>query len=94
MHRFLAKPGIEVAKLVFASDEVVCASWLYIAEENFPNLRHKNVVIAAYFTVGARIHMYSYLDKLQQTALYCDTDSAIYIQPNVEPPLDETGDYL
>jgi hypothetical protein len=26
LYRFLAKPGIEVAALVFASDEVVCAS--------------------------------------------------------------------
>ena len=31
--RFLATPGIEVANLMFASDDVVCASWRFIAEE-------------------------------------------------------------
>jgi hypothetical protein len=27
-------------------------------------------------------------------ALYCDTDSVIYIQPDDQPALTETGDYL
>jgi hypothetical protein len=47
LYRFLSKPGIEVVALVFASDDVVCASWRYIAEENVPNLRHTNEVIGA-----------------------------------------------
>jgi hypothetical protein len=33
LYRFLATPGIQVAGLVFASDDVVCASWRYIAKE-------------------------------------------------------------
>jgi hypothetical protein len=33
LYRFLATSGIEVAALVFASDDIVCASWQYIAEE-------------------------------------------------------------
>jgi hypothetical protein len=41
LNRFLATPGIEVADLVFASDDV-CASWRYIAEKKVPNLRHTN----------------------------------------------------
>jgi hypothetical protein len=51
---------------VFASYDVVCASWLNIAEEKVPNLRHTNEVIHAYVTVGARIHLYKYLHRLQQ----------------------------
>ena len=94
LYRFLATPGIEVANLMFASDEVVWASWRYIAEEKVPNLRHTNEVIGAYVTAGARIHLYAYLDKLQKRALYCDTDSVIYIQPAAEPQLVETGDCL
>jgi hypothetical protein len=42
LYRFLAMPGIELAALVFASDDVVCASWGYTAEEKVPNLRHTN----------------------------------------------------
>ena len=33
LYRFLATPGNEVAALMFASDDVVWASWRYIAEE-------------------------------------------------------------
>jgi hypothetical protein len=35
-----------------------------------------------------------YLDALQDKALYCDTDSVIYVQPKSEPSLIETGDSL
>ena len=79
---------------MFASDEVVWASWRYIAEEKVPNLRHTNEVIGAYVTAGARIHLYAYLEKLQKRAIYCDTDTVIYIQPTAEPQLVETGDSL
>jgi hypothetical protein len=72
LYRFLATPGIEVAALVFAVDDVVCASWRYIDEENVPNLRHSNEVICSYVTAGAIIHLYKYLDRLQQSPLYCD----------------------
>jgi hypothetical protein len=47
LYRFLAKPGIEVAALVFASDKIVCASWRYIDEEKVPNLPHTNEVLGA-----------------------------------------------
>jgi hypothetical protein len=72
LYRYLATPGIEVAALVFASDDVACASWHYIADENVPNLPHTNEVIGAYYTAGARIHLFSYLARLKQMALYCD----------------------
>ena len=85
LYKFLETPGIEVANLVFVSDDVVCPSRRYIAEEKVQNVRHTNDVIGAYVTDGARIHLYSYLDKLQQRALYCDTDCVIYMQPNFEP---------
>jgi hypothetical protein len=75
---------------VFASDDVVCASWRYKAEEKVPNLRHTNEVIGAYVTAGARIHLYKYLDRLQERALYCDTDFVIFIQPDDQPALIET----
>ena len=59
-----------------------------------PNLRHTNEVIGAYITTGASIHLYRYLDRLGERAIYCDTDSFIYMQPKDEPNLIETEDKL
>jgi len=87
LYSFLATPGIEVTNLAFASDDVVWISWNHSAEERVPNLRHTNEVIGAYVTSGTRIHLYRYLDRLGERAIYCDTDSVIYIQPRDEPGL-------
>jgi len=59
-----------------------------------PNLTHTNEVIGAYVTAGARIHLYSFHDRLQEKAIYCDTDSVIFIQPSGEPWPIATGDKL
>jgi len=93
LYGLLATPGVEVMNFAFPKDEVVCISWRYSAQEDVPNLRHTNEVIGAYVTAGARIHLYRYLDRLKENALYCDTDSVIYIQPNGDgAQLIETGD--
>jgi len=94
LYRFLGIPGIEVANLVFASNDVVWASWCFVAEEQIPSLRHTNEFIGAYVTVVARLHLYSYLDRLQELAIYCDTDSVVYVQPRNGPALVETCDIL
>jgi len=59
-----------------------------------PNLRHTNEVIGAYVTAGARIHLYRYLDRLYENAIYCDTDSVIFIKPSTEQWPISTGDKL
>jgi len=94
LYSLLATPGIEVTNLSFASDDVVWISWKHAAEEHVQNLRHTKEVIGAYVTAGARIHLYRYLDRLGERAIYCDTDSVIYIQPKDEHNLIETGDKL
>ena len=48
----------------------------------------------AYVTAGARLHLYMYLDTLQERAIYCDTDSVKFVQPSAESPLVERGDCL
>jgi len=59
-----------------------------------PNLRHTNVVIGAYVTADARIHLYSFLDRLQENAIYCDPYSVIFIQPSAEPwPIANRGTF-
>jgi trehalose-6-phosphate synthase len=92
LYRFLATPVIDVINLVFANDEVVWVSWKFTVEERVPSLRHRNEVFGAYVTAGARIHLYQHLDRLQEKALYCDTDSVIFIQPRDGVQLVETGD--
>jgi hypothetical protein len=94
LYKFLSTPGIEVVSLLFASDQVVWVSWRYAEDERVPNLRHNNRILGAYVTTGGRMQLYRYLDTLQDKAVYCDTDSVIYIQPKSEPPLIETGDSL
>jgi len=94
LYTFLVIPGIEVAYLLFASDDVVWASWRLMAEEEIPNLRPTNEVINAYVTEGARVHLYSYLDRPQERAIYFDTDNVVFVQPRDGPALVETGDNL
>ena len=79
---------------MFASDDVVWASWRFIEKEDKPNLRHTNAAIGANVTAGARLHLYSYLDKLQELAIYCESDSVLFVQPRDEQALVETGDNL
>jgi hypothetical protein len=67
---------------------------LYITGEKLPNLRHTNEVIGAYVTAGERIHLYQYLVRLLERALYCDIDSVTYIQPNDQQALIETVNCL
>ena len=94
LYSFLATPGIEVTNLAFASDDVVWISWKHAAEEHVQNFRHTTEVIGAYVTASTRIHLYRYLDRLIERAVYSDTDSVICIQPKDEPNLIGTGDKL
>ena len=70
LHRFLATPGIEVQNLLFASDSFLWASWRYAAEEQVPCLRHTNEVVGSLVACGGRMHLYAYLDRLGERALY------------------------
>jgi hypothetical protein len=95
LFRFLAKPRIQMTNLLFAGEEVVWVTWKYAEEEeNIPVLRHTNEVISAYVTTRARLKLYKYLDLLKERAIYCDTDSVIYIQKCVELPAVTCGNKL
>lgn len=74
------------------SDEFVEMRWKNKDEFIEPSGR-TNVVLAAYTTAQARLKLFSYLEKLEQRALYADTDSIIFVTKGHEwrPPL---GDYL
>ena len=63
-------------------------------EERVHNLPQTNEVIGANFPAGARIHLYSFLDRLKENAIYCDTDFVLFIQPSAETCPIVTGDKL
>ena len=82
----------DVTHINFVNEETVEMRWKY--HEDFIETSDKNnVVIAAYTTAQARLKLYSYLEKLGDRALYCDTDSVIFSTDpdNIDLPL---GDYL
>ena len=74
LYRFLDTPGVDVTNLAFSSDDVVWLSWKVSAEEDVAYLPHTNEFVGAYVTARARIHLYSFLDRLQQNANNCDND--------------------
>jgi len=79
LYRFLATPGIEVTNVLFAGDSVVWLAWRHAEESRVQTLRHTNDVIGSYVTAGATLYLYGYIDKLQERALYTDTDSVVFI---------------
>jgi hypothetical protein len=90
----LATPGIEVATLLIAGDDVVWVAWRHSEETHVLILRHRNEVIASFVTAGDRLHLYGYLDSLKERALYCDTDNVIYVHPTDGTAMEGTGDCL
>ncbi|XP_031635355.1 uncharacterized protein LOC116348474 [Contarinia nasturtii] len=88
----ITNPSTEVQSLFPLSDTSLLASYRYhdICAPIQPDV---NVVIAAYTTAQARIHLYRYLDKLGDRVLYYDTDSVIYTQKENETGL-ELGNLL
>jgi len=47
------------------SNNVEWISWQFSSEERVPSLRHINEVLGAFVTAGARFHLCTYLDRLQ-----------------------------
>lgn len=81
-----------VKNVRFVSNEMVHMDWIYL--EDFVEVSGRtNVVVAAYTTAQARLKLYEYLKNLEERALYCDTDSVIFISKSGEwEP--KRGDYL
>lgn len=88
----MTNPSMEVNSFVGLSDDSLLVSYKY-RNECFELNPKVNVVLAAYTTALARIHLYSYLDELNDRCLYYDTDSVIYTCKENEQPL-PVGDYL
>lgn len=88
----MTNPSFEVSSFIGLSDDSLLVS--YKCRNECYELNPKvNVVLAAYTSALARIHLYGYLEKLQDRCLYYDTDSVIYTCAANQEPL-PLGDYL
>jgi hypothetical protein len=57
--------------------------------------RTNNIPVACYVTSHARLHLYSYMRRLQpEQLLYCDTDSMIYVRKIGQPDTVPQGNRL
>jgi len=82
----------EVETIKFVSEEMTRMDWKHNKDFMEASWR-TDVVIAAYTTAQARLKLYSYLERLDTRAIYCDTDSVVFtVHPGQWEP--ELGDYL
>ena len=57
-------------------------------------LGNRNVIIASFVTAYARLELFEVLHKLQDSVLYYDTDSVIFVENRAWGRYIETGKYL
>ena len=75
---YLTSDEIDVLDADLVNDDII--EIRYQHTDNFIETDPKtNVVIAAFTTAYARLNMDDVLDAVQERALYCDTDSVIYV---------------
>lgn len=90
--KLMVNPSYEVNHFHELSDDSLLLTYTLKAEcEQIQS--YVNVVLAAYTSSLARIHLYKYLDMLKERCLYHDTDSIIFTcKENESRP--KLGDYL
>ncbi|XP_043272012.1 uncharacterized protein [Venturia canescens] len=90
----LNSPEHEITGMLPVNNQVLYVNYTKTDDAVIPS-NIANTVIAAYTTAQARSKLYTYLEPLGKRALYCDTDSVIYVtrkEPGkYEPP---TGQLL
>jgi G:T-mismatch repair DNA endonuclease (very short patch repair protein) len=91
-YEMLGDPNVAVKCLTCIGEDSLVVNY-EVPDELKPTCNTINVVAAAFITAGARIRLYSYLDKDPQSTLYMDTDSILYYQSTDKARL-PTGSYL
>ncbi|CAH2012950.1 unnamed protein product, partial [Acanthoscelides obtectus] len=88
----LTNPSIHVNTVLPVNEETLLVTWEF-REEVYDVSSTVNVVLASYVTALARLKLYSFLEKVEERAVYVDTDSCIYIS---RKGLDDisTGDFI
>lgn len=79
-------PARVVQSLVPLGDDCLQVTWKPI-EDSDESLPTSSLLHASFTTCFGRLHLYRYLDIVQQRALYFDTDSVAYISRPGEPDL-------
>ena len=82
----------QILRVEFPTDHL--AKVTHTADEEFESsFGNTNVVLAAYTTAQARLKLYTYLDFLQESVIYFDTDSCFYVAREGGPKV-KTGNFL
>ena len=81
----LTSLGTEVKNFIFPNDDVVWVTWKY-TQDNIVAGKNVNVAFTDYVTTQARLKLYEYLGQLRESVMYCDTDSANFVQKHNDPP--------
>jgi G:T-mismatch repair DNA endonuclease (very short patch repair protein) len=82
--KMLSDPSLTIHDIHYVNDECVMVQWSH-AKGHESAGTNTNIVLAALTTAYARLELYSVLDLLGERALYCDTDSIIYVHRDDEP---------
>jgi len=85
--------GTEVTNIIFPNDGMAWVFWKY-SEDNIVVGKNVNVAVAAYVTTQARLKLNKCLGKLEQSVLYCDTNSIIFIHKVDDDLRFKTWDYV
>lgn len=84
--KIVTDPTKIVHNLIPLGEECMQVTWKPV-EDSDESLPTSSLLHAAFTTCFGRIHLYSYLDLVQDRALYHDTDSCAYISRPGEPDL-------
>jgi hypothetical protein len=79
----MTDPTRRILDIRYVSEHHIAIHWSFV-EECEPDSPHTNVVLAAFTTAQARLHLYEVLWRLGRRIVYLDTDSIIYMHENRE----------
>lgn len=84
--QLLNSKEFQISQVMLANTETLLVSYTKTSEFVVPT-KNTNVVIAAFTTALARLHLYKFLDLVGKNTHYYDTDSIIYTHPIGKDPL-------
>ena len=92
-HKFfelISDDTYDVSDVQIINDDCLYVTYKKLKEFQTPAI-NTNVIIVSYVTTHTRLELYSYLERLEDRALYCDTDPIIYrhVDGMYNPPLSE-----
>ncbi|XP_055329857.1 uncharacterized protein LOC129582370 [Paramacrobiotus metropolitanus] len=91
-YELLLNDALEIHNIEFFSDTVIQVA--YKSKEDFIPVNPKtNVILAAFTTAHARLHLYNYMAQVGRNLIYFDTDSLMWIHRQGDPEV-PLGNYM